>query len=127
MNSHCRASFKDPANVTIEQNCTEMTGTHEGKLFYGCTFKKLNDLTLKNCDLNQSKFTTDQIEDMLNFTITLNCLSFSNVELSPLIFDMILMLLIKSKGNTEKRKSLISVLGRERVLELLKDMRDHER
>jgi hypothetical protein len=103
----------------INENCESISGTFEDEVFFECTFKKLNGLTLKDCDLNRSKFTTDDIRDALNFTMTLNCHSFDKVEYSPLLFDLMLCLIIKTKGNTEKRKKLIEIVGEERLREIL--------
>jgi hypothetical protein len=103
----------------INENCESISGTFEDEVFFECTFKKLNGLTLKNCDLNRSKFTTDDIRDALHFTMTLDCNSFDKVEYSPLLFDLLLVLIIKTKGNTEKRKKLIEIVGEERLKEIL--------
>lgn len=92
---------------------------HDNELFFNCTFKRLNDLTLKDCVLSHSKFTTDNIQDALGFTLTLDCFSFKDVEFSPLLFDLFLLMAIQSKGNTEKRQQLIQLLGKDRVVELL--------
>lgn len=114
--------MKTPEQTHIHEDCSSLTGTFEDHVFYGCHFNKLNGLALKNCDLNQSKFTTDRIEDMVNFTISLNCLSFQNVELSPLIFDLILCLLVKTKGNTEKRRRVLELIGHDRAHQVLRSM-----
>jgi hypothetical protein len=112
--------------VHIDENCENLTGHHKGAVFYNCLFKKLSGLVLEGCALNQSRFLTDDIKDALNFTLSLNCLSFDNVEFSPLLFDLFLCLAIKSKGNTEKRRQLIEVVGRDRVRELLMTLKELE-
>ncbi len=57
---------------------------------------------------------------MLGFSVTLDCNSFSGVELSPEIFDLICILLVKTKGNVEKRQALIKyVVGSQRSREYL--------
>jgi CO dehydrogenase/acetyl-CoA synthase delta subunit len=111
-----------PEDIHIDQDVSNLSGEHWDELFFNCTFKKLNNLVLKNCELNRSKFITDKVEDALGFTLTLGCMSFSNVELSELLFDLMLCLLMKSSGNTEKRRKLIDVVGRSRVAELLKTL-----
>lgn len=98
----------------IREDCSEMKGAHENALFYGCKFDKLNGLTLKNCDLNKSHFTTESIRDALGFTMTLECMSFRNVEYSPLLFDLFLCLAAMSSGNDEKREKLKDIVGRQR-------------
>lgn len=116
----------DKRVVHIDEDCRELTGHHKGDVFANCTFDNLNGLTLERCDLSRSKFTTSTLEHALNFTVTLNCLSFNQVEMSELLFDLLICMLLKTKGNDEKRKKLVSVLGRERVVELLSAMKNLE-
>ncbi len=118
--------LRDFKATHIDENLEGISGLHENELFHNCTFKKLRGLTLKDCVLSKSKFTTDDIRDALGFTLTLDCLSFHRVEFSELLFDLFLVLAIKSKGNDEKRKKLVDVIGKERVLELLHQMSDLE-
>jgi hypothetical protein len=106
----------------IDQNCEDVSGFHDNELFFNCKFKKLNGLTLKNCDLNMSQFAPEKVRDALGFTVTLDCHSFADVELNPLAFDLILCLLLKSKGNNEKRRKLIEVIGKDRLMALLGEM-----
>lgn len=103
----------------IDEDCEGITGHHENGLFFNCTFRKLSGLTLKDCDLNGSAFLTDRLRDALGFTLTLNCHSFDNVEYSPLLFDLFLLMAYKSKGNDDKREKLLDVIGRERAEKLL--------
>jgi hypothetical protein len=113
----------DKTFYKIDADCQDLTGHFKGAVFYNCLFKKLNGLLLEGCDLNQSKFLTDEIKDALGFTVTLNCHSFENVEISPLLFDLMLLLLCKSKGNTEKRQKLLDIIGHDRAYELLKQLK----
>src|SRR6185436_17322407 len=94
----------------IDEDCSNLTGNHENALFFNCTLCSLSGLTLKNCDLNRSKFTTDQIRDALGFTLTLDCNSFSGVEFPPLLFDLLMVLAITTRGNDEKRAKLFEVV-----------------
>lgn len=103
----------------IDADCQDLHGKHENELFFNCTFKKLNGLTLKDCVLTQSKFLTDDIEDALGFTMTLDCMSFKDVEFSELLFDLFLTLAIMSKGNTAKRQKLVEIVGKDRVRAIL--------
>jgi len=73
-----------------------------------------------------SRFLTDRIEDALGLTLTLDCHSFEDVECSPLIFDLLLLLLAKTKGNTDKRRKLIEFVGRDRAYEILKQLEQLE-
>lgn len=122
-NPVCNApSLRNFTASHIDEDCQRVSGMHENELFFNCKFKNVKNLTLKNCDLNKSKILTDDIRDALGFTVTLDCFSFRDVELSPLMFDLLLCLLLKTKGNTEKRNKLIDVIGKERLLQLLKEM-----
>lgn len=100
--------------VKIGEDCKTLTGHHENELLFECEFEKLTGLTLRNCDLNRSRFTTKYIRDALGLTVTLDCHSFQNVELSPLLFDLMLALLTKTTGNDHKREQLIGVIGEQR-------------
>lgn len=75
---------------------------------------------MSNCDLSESKFTTDDIRDMMNFTVTINCHSARNVEYSDLMFDMFLIMMAKTKGNDEKRDKLLDIVGREKAEKIFK-------
>jgi hypothetical protein len=112
-----------PKDIHIDQDLSGIgPGLHNKELFFNCTFNNLNGLSLIDCDLNRSAFTTDKVEDALGFTLTLGCRSFQDVTFSELLFDLMLCLLIKSKGNTEKRKQLINLMGRSKVATLLKTL-----
>jgi hypothetical protein len=124
--THSNEALHQFSKVSIDENCEVISGHHENELFFNCTFKKLNGLTLKDCDLNRSTFKTSDVRDALNFTMTLNCHSFNNVSFSPLLFDLMLVLLLKTNGNTEKRQALIEVIGKERVIELLQELKSLE-
>jgi hypothetical protein len=108
--------------VHIDQDYSSgITGLHENELFYNCTFDKVTGLTLKDCVLENSKFKTSKLSDVVGFTLTLgDCNSFENVEYSDFLFDLYLVMAIKSAGNTEKRKKLIELVGKERVIEILR-------
>lgn len=99
----------------IDSDCKTLSGLHDNELFFNCVFENLNNLTLSNCDLNQSKFLTASIRDALNFTLTLNCHSFDKVEFSELLFDLLLVLVTKTTGNDLKREQLLDVIGRDRA------------
>jgi hypothetical protein len=107
-------TLKKWSEIHIDEDCRNMTGSRKDGLFFKCVFNKLNGLTLKNCDLNGSKFVTSSIRDALGFTVTLNCLSFRGVTLSELVFDLILSLLCMTTGNDDKRSKLIAVIGQTR-------------
>lgn len=97
-------------------------GNYENELFYNCEMDVVKGVTLKGCTLLRSRLKTKNIEDALGFTVTLDCKTFEELELSPLMFDLLCVLLIKTKGNTEKRKRLIDILGNQRLHELLSAM-----
>lgn len=101
-------------------------GQHDNELFFNCTFDDVRNATFKNCTMNNSKLLVNRLEDALGLTATLDCKSFHGLELSPLLFDLMVVLLLKTKGNVEKRKKLLEVLGKERVVELLHQLEEIE-
>lgn len=114
---------RDWNEVHIREDCTSIKGKHDNGLFFGCKFDDLRGVSLTNCDLSTSQFVTDDIRKAMNFTMTLNCHSFRDIELSEELFDLYLALLLTTKGNDEKRDKLADVIGRrkaERLLSLLK-------
>lgn len=119
-------TIKDQDCTHIRQDCSNLVGHFTNHVFYDCIFKNFNGLVLEHCDLNNSRFVADTLEDALGLTVTLDCLSFNEVELSPLVFDLMLCLLIKTKGNADKRSKLLEVLGRDRAKELLNKMKTLE-
>lgn len=112
--------LRDFSKINIDKDCMNEVGTHENELFYNCVFDKLNDLRLIKCDLNNSKFKTSSIKDALGFTLTLDCMSFKNVEYSPLLFDLLCAMMVLSKGNDEKRRKIREILGDKKMESLLK-------
>src|SRR5690348_6236770 len=96
--------LRDFSEINIDKDCSTLEGVHDNGLFFNCTFEKLNKLTLSNCDLNKSKFTTSKLRDALGFTMTLDCMSFRDVEYSELLFDLFLCLATMTKGNDAKRE-----------------------
>jgi hypothetical protein len=115
-----KSTLRNFTEEHIGEDCSSVTGRHTNALYFECEFKKLNGLTLEQCDLNRSKFTPATLRDALNFTVTLNCFSFKNVELNDIAFDSILMLLTLTKGNDDKRRTLAEVIGLERYTQLLR-------
>ena len=106
--------------IHIDEDVRSLKGSHQNELFHNCTFGELKDLELTHCCLNGSKFTEVDPTKMLGFSVTLDCNSFSGVELSSEIFDLICMLLVKTKGNVEKRQALIKhVVGSQKSREYL--------
>jgi hypothetical protein len=104
----------------IDEDCEQLAGRFKNELFFNCRFKKLNDLVLEDCELNQSEFNTDSVRDALGVTMTLSCKSFRGMTMSPLLFDLYLLLAYLTKGNDLKREKLLDVIGRPRALALLK-------
>lgn len=104
-------ALRDFSSVKIEEDCKGLRGHHENELFYGCSFRDLRGLTLKDCDLNQSRFETDRLAEARGFTLTIDCHSFNGVEYSPLLFDLLLYLMTTTKGNDDKRRHIFELLG----------------
>jgi hypothetical protein len=118
-----KLALREFSEVHIDEDCRSIRGGHENGLFFNCDFDRLSDVTLKNCVLTNSRFNASSIRDVLGFTVTLDCNSFVDVELSPEIFDLLLTLLTATKGNDAKREKLLDVIGRhkaERLRTLLK-------
>lgn len=110
----------------IGEDCSTLSGVHENGLFFDCTFCNLNGLSLKDCVLDRSKFKTEKLGDALGLTLSLNCHSFRDVEFSPLLFDLFMMLAYMSKGNDEKREKLLDVVGRDRAAAILRALKKVE-
>lgn len=116
--------LREYSEVHIDQDRSDLTGCHENALFWNCKFRDLRGLTLKNCVLTKSEFTTDKLQEALGFTFTVgDCMSFKDVKYSELLFDLLLVMMIQTKGNTEKRRQLIDVVGSDNVLELLRQFK----
>ena len=110
------------AEQHIDEDLTKTTADFDNALLFNCKFDNLRGRTFKNCDLNHSEFLTDKLEDLLDFTLTLNCGSFENVRLSEMVFDVLLLLIYKTKGNDSKRRKLLNVIGKEKAEALLKQL-----
>ena len=96
--------------------------------FYNCTFKKLANATLTNCSLSGCKFDMTKPEDIIGLSLTMDCFTFSNLELTPEVFDLLLLLICKTKGNTEKRLAIIeNIVGHDKSVELLRTLEHLER
>jgi len=106
----------------IDEDLTKTATSYENALLFNCKFKDLRGKSFINCDLNQSQFLTDTVADLLGFSITLDCHSFENVELSELIFNLILLLLYKTKGNDKKRKMLLAIVGYDEARRILEQL-----
>jgi len=107
---------------------TEVPPDADGAIFYDCTFHKLSGAMLKNCTLHSSTFAMTKPEDIIGLTVTMDCNSFKEVELSPEVFDLLLLLLCRSKGNNKKRMAIIeNVVGHDRAVQLLRDTERLER
>jgi hypothetical protein len=110
------------------QTFTEVPPDAEGAIFYDCTFLKLNGGSLKNCVLHSSTFAMTKPEDIIGLTVTMDCNSFKELELSPEVFDLLLLLMCRTKGNNAKRMAIIeNVVGHDRAVKLLRNTEDLER
>lgn len=116
-------SLRTFSEMHIDEDVSDLSGDFENALFYNCKFGKLSGLTLKNCVLDKSQFTATNPIDMLGFTMTLDCQSFKDIELTTELFDTLLLLLCKTRGNTEKRRKIITdIVGRDRSYTILKQL-----
>jgi len=109
----------------IDQDLSsKLLGEFTNTLFYNCIFDNLTDVKLIRCELNRSKIKTNTLENCRNVSVTLDCKTFANVELSEFLFDYILLLLAKSKGNDTKRRKLLEIVGKEKARQLLEAIKD---
>jgi len=111
----------------IDQNLENIPpGHYSDQTFFNCVFRKLNGVIFENCDMNHSRLVATDVRDVLGLTVTLDCKTFENVELSPEMFDAFLCLLCKTKGNDEKRKELLKIIGVDTARKLLRKLRATE-
>lgn len=90
-------------------------------LLWNCRMERLRNTTLDHCCLAHSVVAPRRIEDILGFTLTLNCFSWKDVELNEVAFDLMLFLLTTTVGNDDKREVLKRLIGAERLIELERD------
>lgn len=114
--------------VFENQTFESLSGTFIHCTFRNCTFKRVSGLSLIDCSLWGSRLISDKFEDFLGFSITMQCKSVDELELSETAFDSVLLLLLKTSGNTEKRRKILSeVLGKDKVRNYLKRFSTLER
>lgn len=112
----------------VDETFSEVPAPKDKVEFYDCTFHKLAGAVLKDCTMYGSKFAMTKPEDIIGLTLTMDCFFFDNLELSPEVFDMLLLLICKTKGNTDKRLAIIEdIVGHDRAVELLRTMKHLER
>jgi hypothetical protein len=86
-------------------------GLHEDELYYECSIKRAKGCSFIRCCFTGSKLDFASVEDMQDLVMGMDCANFSRVELSPMAFDYMALLLVRQKGNTEKRAAIIEALG----------------
>lgn len=112
-----------PTGPWTEQHVYEEKPAIQGRrflraLFFGCILKRLRGTTMEHCSLQQSSIEPDKLEDLLGFTITLDCFSWKYVKLNSLAFDAMLFLLSITIGNDEKREVLKRLISDKNKKEL---------
>lgn len=118
-------AFKE---IHVDKDFTEVPPPTDRAEFYDCTFHKLRGARLTNCSFKGCKFAMTSLEDIIGVNLAMDCFTFDNLELSPEVFDALLLLICKSKGNTKKRKDIIeNIVGHDRALTLLREMETLER
>lgn len=95
-------------------------------LFFECILKRLRGTTMEHCSLQGSSIEPDRLEDLLGFTITLDCFSWQYLTLNSLAFDAMLYLLSITKGNDEKRAILKRIISEENREHLEKNFEELE-
>lgn len=111
----------------IDETFEIITGLHENALFYNCTFHNVRNARFINCDLNQSRFVSTNPEDFMGLVVSLDCFTFGNIELSEPALLCLLAMLLKTKGNTAIRKSVLASLDHHKMFSLLKNFETLER
>lgn len=111
----------------IDKTFETITGTHENALFYNCTFHNVRNARFINCDLNQSRFVSEDPKDFMGLVVSLDCFTFGNIELSEPALLCLLSMILKTKGNTAVRKSLLGALDHTKMFTLLKNFETLER
>lgn len=109
-------------NKTYVDKQVQLRGEIHNTLLHNCEIADLRGVTLLNCDLNQSKILIDDINKLQGFACTMDCGTFRNVTLSETVFDCLVMLLYSTKGNDNKRRKLIDVVGKDKMKELAEQM-----
>src|SRR6266705_4631762 len=95
-------------------------------LFFGCVFKRLRGTVFEHCSLQQSSIEPEKLEDLLGFTITLDCFSWRYVTLNSLAFDAMLFLLSITNGNDSKRAVLKRLISENNRAHLEKNFEELE-
>jgi hypothetical protein len=113
--------------VHIDETFETITGTFENALFFNCTFHDVRNAQFINCDLNQSRFVSDKPEDFMGLVVSLDCFSFSNIELSETAILCLLAMILKTKGNTALRKTILAATDHNKMFTLLKSFNTLER
>jgi hypothetical protein len=112
----------------IDEVFTEVPEPKDHAEFYDCTFHKLNGAVLKDCTMMGSKLVMTKPEDIIGATVTMDCFFFNELELSPEVFDLLLLLICRTKGNTKKRLAIIeNIVGHDRAVQLLRETERLER
>jgi hypothetical protein len=122
-----RTSLREFAAVHIDQTFKTLAGTFENELFYNCTFHDVRNARFINCDLNKSRFVSDNPEDFMGLVVSLDCFTFSDIELSETAIMCLLAMILKTNGNTALRKKILTNTDHEKMFALLKRFTTLER
>lgn len=74
--------------------------------FHDCVITGLRNTWLVGCDMAGSKVDIRDPVGILDATLTVNCYTFKDVELSEMVFDSMIYLLSLGNGNDAKRRAL---------------------
>jgi hypothetical protein len=112
----------------IDEDFPEVPPPTNGAEYYDCTFHKLGGATLANCSLSGCKFAMTDPRDILGLTVTMDCFTFENLEVTEEVFDALLLLICKTKGNTKKRLAIIEdIVGHDNSVRILNELSHMER
>lgn len=120
-------SLRQFSSKHIDKTFETITGTFENALFFNCTFHNVRNARFINCDLNQSRFVSERPEDFMGLVVSLDCFTFGNIELSETAILCLLAMILKTRGNTTLRKTILSATDHEKMFTLLKRFTTLER
>lgn len=98
----------------VNKTFPKLSGRYENVLFYNCKILGIDkSLELIDCVLDQTEFDIP-IEELVDFSVTLNCFSFKGVRYSERMIHGLLYLITLTEGN---------LLLKDKVQELIPDYR----
>ena len=82
-----------------------------------CDIIGLRGAQLINCTMTGSRVLVNDVRGLLGVTLTMDCLTFEDVEVPEILLDLLLYLLTRTRGNESKRGSIRALIDGRRVRE----------